>query len=375
MQRRDFIRLAGGGALFAALPACTATADPRRAWVRPGQGESDPRRRALAWAILAPNPHNMQPWLIDLRTPGEATLYIDHGRLLKDTDPFNRQIVIGCGAFLELARMAAAQDGWALEIDAFPDGEPQPRLDGRPVARMRFAQSTPEPDPLFAAAADRHTNRQPFDAQPVSPQAATGIIQAASSRTVSAGAAVDPARVAALAAIAAEGARIEAFTPAANTETAERTHFGDTDVAAHPWGISLSGPLMGALHAGGLLTAAAMKTEGSFAFNEMLKSLKAGADTARGWVWLTTSTNTRAGQLAAGGAYLRAQLAATAQGLAMQPFSQCLQEYSSMAGAFAAAHGAMAPGGGRVQMFARVGHVGAVPPAPRRGLDAQIMKG
>ena len=176
-------------------------------------------------------------------------------------------------------------------------------------------------------------------------------------------------------AIAWDGARIEAYTPAANTETAERTHFGDAEVAANPWGISLGGPLMGSLHTAGLLTAEAMKTEGSFAFNELLKSLKVGAATARGWVWLSTATNTRADQLAAGGAYLRAQLAATAQGLSMQPFSQCLQEYQTMKAPYAAAHRAMAPDGGRVQMFARIGHAKPVPPAPRRGLDAQILKG
>ena len=375
MDRRDAIRLVGGGVLLAALPGCAAAGDPRRAWIHPGLGEIDPRRRALAWAILAPNPHNMQPWLIDLRAPGEATLFIDHARLLKDTDPLNRQIVIGCGAFLELARMAAAGDGWAVEITPFPDGEPQPVLDARPVARLRFTPAPAKYEPLFAATLERHTNRQPFDERAAPPQVAARIVEAATTPVVSAQSAVEPARVAALQAIAWDGARVEAYTPAANGETADRTYFGDADVAAHPWGISLAGPLMGALHAGGVLTAGAMKTRGAFAFNEMLKSLQAGAATARGWVWLTTAGNSRAEQLEAGRAYVRAQLAATTLGLAMQPFSQCLQEYPGMAGPFAAAHRAMAPDGRRVQMFARIGYAKPVPPAPRRGLDAQILKG
>ena len=245
MNRRNVLNLVGGGVILAATPGCTATADPARAWLHPGQGEPDPRRRALAWAILAPNPHNMQPWLIDLRTPGEATLFIDHGRLLKDTDPFHRQIVIGCGAFLELARMAAARDGWTAAIIPFPDGEPQPVLDGRPIARLRFSSAHGEPDALFAAVLDRHTNRQPFDDRPVSASVAARIVDAAARPGVLARAEVAPARVAALQAIAWEGARIEAYTPAANAETADRTHFGDADVAAHPWGISLGGPLIG----------------------------------------------------------------------------------------------------------------------------------
>lgn len=375
MNRRDVISLVGGGVLLAATPGCAAAADPRRAWLHPGEGETDPRRRALAWAILAPNPHNMQPWLIDLRSPGEAMLFIDHSRLLKDTDPFNRQITIGCGAFLELARMAAAREGWAIDCIAFPGGEAQPVLDARPIARLRFSPAPASREPLSAAVLDRHTNRQPFDDQPVPAAIAAGIVQAATNPVVTAHAVVDATQVAALQAIAWDGARIEAYTPAANAETADRAHFGDADVAAHPWGISLPGPMMGALHGAGLLTAEAMKTPGSLAFNEMLKSLRASAATAHGWIWLTTATNTRAEQLEAGRAYLRAQLAATAQGLAMQPFSQCLQEYPSTAGSYAAAHKAMAPNGGRVQMFARIGYGKPVPPAPRRGLDAQILKG
>ena len=48
----------------------------------------------------------------------------------------------------------------------------------------------------------------------------------------------------------------------------------------------------------------------------------------------------------------------------MQPWSQCLQEYAEMRAAFAAAHKALAPEGGRVQMFVRIGHGKAAPPAP-----------
>lgn len=46
-----------------------------------------------------------------------------------------------------------------------------------------------------------------------------------------------------------------------------------------------------------------------------------------------------------------------------------------MAPAFRAVHAELAPGGGRVQMFARIGYAKASPPpAPKRGLDAQIIR-
>ena len=72
-----------------------------RPWTEPGD-PADLRRWMLAHALLAPNPHNRQPWLADLRRDGEITLVCDGERLLPETDPFGRQIVIGCGAFIEL---------------------------------------------------------------------------------------------------------------------------------------------------------------------------------------------------------------------------------------------------------------------------------
>ena len=48
------------------------------------------------------------------------------------------------------------------------------------------------------------------------------------------------------------------------------------------------------------------------------------------FAWIVTAANDRAAQLAAGAAYLRANLAATARGLAMQPLSQALQEFPEM---------------------------------------------
>ena len=103
MKRRNFIRVAGGGLVAAAGGALAAPhldAMPEEAvagWKGPPAGEQDPRRRAIAWAILAPNPHNMQPWLVDLRQPDEVTLHVDRTRLLPQTDPFGRQVMIGQG--------------------------------------------------------------------------------------------------------------------------------------------------------------------------------------------------------------------------------------------------------------------------------------
>jgi hypothetical protein len=65
-SRRKFLSLVGGGVILSAgAGALWATsrdpADARRAWADAGRPETDPRRRALSFAVLAPNPHNRQP--------------------------------------------------------------------------------------------------------------------------------------------------------------------------------------------------------------------------------------------------------------------------------------------------------------------------
>lgn len=379
MDRRDFIRLVGGGVVLAttspAASCAPAGSDPRAAWDNPGAGETDVRRKALSFAILAPNPHNMQPWMADLLTPDEITLFIDRTRLLPVTDPFNRQIVIGCGAFLELLTMALAAEGVSATAVMFPDGEANPLLDERPIFRVRLNRAiAPERTPLFDHALERRTDRGAFT---------DALVAEADVRAIAAAALVAPwveitgtvesERVERLRRLVYDGARIEAHTPAAHRESVERSFIGSRDVAAHPWGISLDQPVMTAMNAVGVLTKAKMATPGTTAFTESLKFLKTAADTSRGFVWIVTRGDSRADQMAAGMAYLRGNLAATARGLAMHPWSQGLQEYATQKPVYDALHKELAPDGGRVQMLARIGYPKSkLRPAPRRGLNAQI---
>ena len=86
---------------------------------------------------------------------------------------------------------------------------------------------------------------------------------------------------------------------------------------------------------------------------------------------MVTGDNDRVTQVNAGRAYSRVQLAATAQGLVMQPLSQALQEYPEQQKPYTDIHalaGATHPGE-TVQMWARVGYAPEVSPAPRRRLQ------
>lgn len=103
MNRRQFIRTVGGGAALAAsatIAGCSGALPEEAiaAWQGAGR-EADIRRWILSYAILAPHSHNLQSWLVDLRAPDEILLRCDRDRLLPETDPFSRQIMMSHGTF------------------------------------------------------------------------------------------------------------------------------------------------------------------------------------------------------------------------------------------------------------------------------------
>jgi len=166
MNRRAFIRLLGGGVVFAALPSlsgCRSEMPPDAIAVWKGpEDETDLQKWILSYAILAPHSHNLQSWLVDIRWPNEIVLYCDPSRLLPETDPFSRQIMMSHGTFLELLELAAIERGLRAEIELFPEGEFAPeKIDNRPVARVRLsADATVKKDPLFSHVSKRRTNRE-----------------------------------------------------------------------------------------------------------------------------------------------------------------------------------------------------------------------
>ena len=122
-RRTIGLGLAGGGVVLAStgLSGCSA-AHPDSSvspWhTRPPRAVV--RRFMWAHGLLAPNPHNQQPWLADLRREGEITLVCDEKRLLPQTDPHGRQILIRCGAFIELAVMPRQNWVCACRLTLFP---------------------------------------------------------------------------------------------------------------------------------------------------------------------------------------------------------------------------------------------------------------
>lgn len=381
-SRRSLLRAAGAGAI-ALLPldgvgqvVRAASPDPLAPWAEAeaAAAHADPRIRALAWAVLAPNPHNRQPWIAELpaAAPDTVVLRCDLDRRLPATDPFDRQITIGLGAFAELFRLAAAAESRAVEVLPFPEGEPAPRLDARPVALLRLGTpGSAAPDPLFRHAAARRSSKLPYDMTRPVPEAALASLGASVAAPVAFGGTAAPERVAALRDIAWRAWQVEAGTEAAHGESVELMRFGRAAVAASPDGISLWGPGLEEAIAAGQLTRAAMLPGGA-GHQVMVARYAPMLAATPAHVWLTTPSNTRAAQLAAGRDWLRVNLAATGLGLALHPVSQALQEFPEMRGPYGEIHAALAPAGGTVQMLGRLGYARAVPPTPRWPAESRM---
>lgn len=381
LSRRGALLSFGGGLLVLTAGAAgitVLTANPtraREAWVRAGNGFADPRLAALSWAILAPNPHNRQPWTAALVGDDTVVLRCRLDRRLPDTDPFDRQTVIGFGAFLELFRMAAAEAGFRAEAELFPEGEPQPRLDERPVAALRLVREPHIPaDPLFRYARERRSNKQPYDfTRPVPGDALAAITNAVVAKDWVRASAV-PEHVAQLRELTFRAALVELRTPRTMMESIRLTRIGRAEVETNPDGIPVVGPMPELLHRVGLLTREALADPSSQAFGSTREMYRANTGSAMAHVWIITRETDRLSQLAAGRDWLRVNLAATAAGLAVHPLSQALQEFSEMADCYREVHALLASDGGRLQMLGRVGYAPPVGPSPRWPMEAHLTR-
>ncbi len=376
MRRRKFLKIIGGttalgmaGTYIWAAPTATSARQP---WQQAGQ-YNDPIRHALSYAILAANPHNRQPWLVELHSENEATLYCDQARHLPVTDPFDRQITIGLGCFLEQLSIAAAYKNKVANTILFEQGSHDTQLDLRPVAHIQLVEGNTKNADLFPYIINRRTDRTPYtDAVPNR----TDLIAIQTAAGPGTTTTHFPPLVANIQNICAEAARIEFMTPYTHEESAGLMRVGRQAVTENPDGISIEGPIIELLNLGGAMSPSAMRDHSSTAFRQGMNMYLEAIDTTQSFVWITTPTNSRVDQIAAGRAYARANLKATQLGISMQPLSQCLQEYPEMDAQLAAIHKLLSMGSvngdNRIQMLVRMGYGKATTNSPRWPLETRL---
>lgn len=133
-----FMGSAGGALLVSGGLSCgyyrAEQGDAYASWVFPGTGTRTEGMAALS-AILASDPHNSQPWSLQI-TPSQIGLHADLSRTLGTIDNLQREMFTGLGCALENAVIAA-----------------------RAAASVSLTPTATVGDPLFTAIAVRHTNR------------------------------------------------------------------------------------------------------------------------------------------------------------------------------------------------------------------------
>ena len=384
MNKRQFLRIAGGGVIAAAtlssLPGCSSALPPEAiaAW-QPPANDLDIRRWALSHALLAPHAHNLQSWLVNLEMPDTIVLRMDLQRLLPETDPWSRQLVISQGTFLELLDMAAKQRGYRAETTLFPEGEFDAKApDGRPTVSIRLVKDDAvKADPLFVQIFHRHTHRGTYDNRIPNADARQALTDSVNGFPVKFGlVTADEASMAQHRQIAMDAWRIEMQTPRTLLESYKVLRVGPQEIAQHRDGISINTPMVRSLVALGLFDRSKPSDPDSSAVKGQISDFNEKMATTPACVWLSTSDNSRATQIFCGRAYVRLQLAATALGLRMHPLSQALQEYPEQAQNYKAIHQLLGgkDGADTVQMWTRLGYAPEVGPSPRRGLQAHLDK-
>ncbi len=175
-SRRDALALSGatvflalsGGMLRAydaagrPLPAGDAYA-PWRLW-------DDPSIRGTPLAlvsagVLAANPHDAQPRLFAVSADAIA-IFADLSRNLGAMDAYVREMHLGLGCAIENMVLAAGPNGFAAEVEAAPGSLTAFSERRGPVhaASLRLRpQGRSAPDALYRAIPERHTNRYGYD--------------------------------------------------------------------------------------------------------------------------------------------------------------------------------------------------------------------
>jgi hypothetical protein len=124
----------------------------------------DAHRQVLTEALRAPSAHNAQPWRISVLPGGPYELHYNHLDYLP-YDPDDRDAYLAIGAFLETLELAAQRHGLRASFTPRFQRRDSDLLVGQ--IKLRAASPGEPTDPLAGPAADRRTNRYPYDGTPL----------------------------------------------------------------------------------------------------------------------------------------------------------------------------------------------------------------
>ena len=326
---------------------------------------ADPRMQVVAHALLAPSGHNMQPWTVRLDNSDPDVLYVytDPTRLTPAVDPLARQTMVSQGTFLAYLQVAAAGLGYSATPELFPDGNYDESnlatsMSRLPVARVTLTKGPSTTTDDYASLFLSDTNRGPYTAAPLTAAQTDGLTALAGASPATLSILSDPSDMTTLGDFGIEGTRIETeYLPATKESDAV---FYATEQAKNQArsgfaveGQGTSGFMKYFLQ--GVLTIVPAVNDDAAGAKNAIALTGAGVAHTGAYALIGTPGNTRAEQVQPGILYAQLCLHARTLGLVMQPLSQVLQEYPTMAAPYAAIHAKYAPAGQTIQMLVRMG--------------------
>lgn len=337
----------------------------------------DPRVQLAAYGMLAPNSHNMQPWIItlDQSDADVFSLYVDAERLTPAVDPLSRQILVSQGAFLGYLRVGAAHLGINVSIELFPAGEYDETdlvasMTTRPVARIVLNgidaanPDTANPDTAAPNSSDfdalflSDTNRSPYTEKALTTREVTALADTADASAADLRLLTKTDDVATMSAFGVQGSTIEAGNADVAREFAALFRANEREKNDFRYGFAVEGQGTSGftkyLLQGALTVLPSLNSPDSSASRDVSMAIASAAATPA-YALISTPGNTRTEQVEAGMLYSALSLRARSLGLVMQPISQVLEEYPLMAEPYAAIHAEYAPAGATLQMLVRVG--------------------
>jgi Nitroreductase family len=367
--RREFLAVAGAATAYVALrpqlgwarrlPPGTVSLQP---WSLPnevGGNSADVARALISAAVLAPSHWNAQPWRFE---SDQTTIRVigDIQRWMPALDPEQRSLHLSLGAALENLLVAARAYGLRPTVTYLPhDGT------GGVAAEVTWTQGDRARDrTLFGALTSRRTNRHEYDGRGI-------FLQNRAQLTAQVADDIqlhwidDRDRIRGIADVVHDTTRDRIRDERSQAERYRWMRFEDDDARRRGDGVTTDALEMGGLAhwmAGRYFNPDSWMLR--FGAENAGKQARGQARSAGALALLTAPKNGRPQWLAAGQAYERLCLTATALGIAQQPFSEPLE---TEAGRTEMLHHFGVTGEQPVLLL-RLGHARAPRPSVRRSV-------
>jgi hypothetical protein len=271
--------------------------------------------------------------------------------------------MVSQGTFLAYLQVAAAQLGYTATLSLFPDGTYDESnlaasMSSHPVARVTLVRSGASKTSDYAALFLSDTNRGPYGDAPLTSAQSSELTALAGSSPATLSILSDSADLTTVGNLGIQGTLIETQYDAATKESDAVFHGTEQSKNQARSGFAVEGQGTSGVmkyFVQGLLTIIPSVNDDAAGAKLQIALTDAGVAHTAAYALINTPGNSRTEQVQAGILYGQLSLRARTLGLVMQPLSQVLQEYPTMAVPYAAVHAQYAPKGETIQMLVRMG--------------------